>query len=73
MISVYGIKDLGERAVRKILDALKILSGMNPSTPPESQVTEEETSSPSGLHKRESSSSVKRMLSANQRGRYGRH
>ena len=72
MKSVYAIRDLSKRTALKILDALRLLSGMNPSEAP-SQVVEEETSSWTGISERESAPHSKRKLSSNQHGRYGRH
>ncbi len=73
MISVYAMQELGERMTRKLRDALRILSGMQPSTAPESQETEEDMPSQSGVDEPDTPPNTQRRLSSNQRGRYGRH
>lgn len=72
MISLYAIKEMGERIARKLLDALRTLSGIQPSTAPESRV-EGETTSQTGIDEPDSPPHAKRRLSSNQRGRYGHH
>jgi hypothetical protein len=73
MISMYALKELGERFARKLLDALRILSGIKPSTAPELREIEEEAPSQTSIDEPDSPPTVKRRLPSNQRGRYGRH
>lgn len=73
MMLVYAIKGLGERLARQLLEALRILSGMKPSTVPESREIEDEPPSNTDTDEPDSPSTANRRLSSNQRGRYGRH
>ena len=73
MISIYAIKALGERLARTLLDALRTLSGRQPSTAPESRVTEADGPSQPANDEPDSPPDTKRRLSSNQRGGYGRH
>jgi hypothetical protein len=73
MITVYAVKDMGQRMWLRILDFLRLVSGMKPSIAPESPVSEEERASQSDVAESDSHPTVRQRLSSNQRGRYGRH
>jgi hypothetical protein len=73
MITVYMLKDLGYRIARRLRNAIRLISGMEPSISPESNVSDEERSQPDGVSETERPPTMKQRLSSNRRSNHGRH